>query len=129
MEMSLYQLYILKENMEKENLSNSSNYASICEKISNMELTLEEDGGGTSATGGPAGSVGGMGAVVNSQPSGLAGQTIGTNWHQVVVQLVQVIFQFLITQVVLIECNKRYQFKLWVKTTVLELERNQELKS
>lgn len=32
----------------------------------------------TSATGGP--SVGGMGAVVSAQPSGLAGQTIGTNW-------------------------------------------------
>ena len=78
--MSLYQLYILKEKMEQENLTNSSNYSIICEKITNMELTLEEDGGGTSATGGPAGSVGGMGAVVNSQPSGLAGATIGTNW-------------------------------------------------
>ena len=33
---------------------------------------------GTSATGGS--SVGGMGAVVNAQPSGLAGATIGTNW-------------------------------------------------
>lgn len=32
----------------------------------------------TSATGGP--SVGGMGDVVNSQPSGLAGQTIGPSW-------------------------------------------------
>ena len=32
----------------------------------------------TSATGGP--SIGGMGDVVNSQPSGLAGTTIGTNW-------------------------------------------------
>lgn len=32
----------------------------------------------TSSTGGP--SVGGMGAVVSSQPSGLAGATIGTNW-------------------------------------------------
>ena len=77
MEMSLYKLNIIKEKMEQENLSNSSNYSSLCEKITNMELTLEED---TSATGGPAGSVGGMGAVVNAQPSGLAGQTIGTNW-------------------------------------------------
>lgn len=77
MEMSLYRLHIIKEKMEQENLSNSSNYSSLCEKITNMELTLEED---TSATGGPAGSVGGMGAVVNAQPSGLAGQTIGTNW-------------------------------------------------
>lgn len=32
----------------------------------------------TSATGGPA--VGGMGAVVSANPSGLAGQTIGQNW-------------------------------------------------
>lgn len=32
----------------------------------------------TSATGGP--SVGGMGDVVNAQPSGLAGQTIGISW-------------------------------------------------
>ena len=77
MEMSLYKLNIIKEKMEQENLSNSSNYSILCEKITNMELTLEED---TSATGGPAGSVGGMGAVVNAQPSGLAGQTIGTNW-------------------------------------------------
>lgn len=75
MEMSLYKLYIIKEKMEQENLSDSSNYSSLCEKITNMELTLEEN---TSATGGPA--VGGMGAVVNAQPSGLAGQTIGTNW-------------------------------------------------
>lgn len=74
MEMSLYKLNIIKEKMEQENLSNSSNYSSLCEKITNMELSLED----TSATGGPA--VGGMGAVVNAQPSGLAGQTIGTNW-------------------------------------------------
>ena len=76
MEMSLYKLHIIKEKMEQENLSNSSNYSSLCEKIINMELALED----TSATGGPAGSVGGMGAVVNAQPSGLAGQTIGTSW-------------------------------------------------
>ena len=40
------------------------------------ESILEEDG--ASATGGI--SVGGMGAVVNAQPSSLAGSTIGTNW-------------------------------------------------
>lgn len=34
----------------------------------------------TSATGGPAGSVGGMGAVVNAQPSGLSGTTITPGW-------------------------------------------------
>jgi hypothetical protein len=69
MEMSLYKLNIIKEKMEQENLTNSYNYSILCEKITNMELSLED----TSATGGPA--VGGMGAVVNAQPSGLAGQT------------------------------------------------------
>ena len=63
--------------MEQENLSSSEGYLRLCEKISNRESLLE-DGGGTSATGGP--SVGGMGAVVNAQPSGLAGATIGTSW-------------------------------------------------
>jgi hypothetical protein len=77
MKMSLYQLYLLKEKMEQENLSSEEGYLQLCEKISNRERILEED---TSATGGPAGSVGGMGAVVNAQPSGLAGQTIGTSW-------------------------------------------------
>lgn len=77
MKMSLYQLYLLKEKMELENLSSEEGYTKLCEKISQREQVIEED---TSATGGPAGSVGGMGAVVNAQPSGLAGQTIGTNW-------------------------------------------------
>lgn len=75
-EMSLYQLYSIKEKMEQENDSNSKNYIRLCEEISNIEKIMED----TSATGGPAGSVGGMGAVVSAQPSGLAGQTIGTNW-------------------------------------------------
>jgi hypothetical protein len=77
MKMSLYQLYILKENMEQENLSSEKGYLKLCEKILNRERILEEN---TSATGGPAGSIGGMGAVVNAQPSGLAGATIGTSW-------------------------------------------------
>ena len=75
--MNLQQLYLIKESMEKENLTKSSHYKKVCEKIENLYLLLE-DGGMTSATGGP--SVGGMGAVVNSQPSGLAGATIGPNW-------------------------------------------------
>jgi hypothetical protein len=75
-EMSLYQLYSIKEKMEQENDSNSQNYIRLCEDISKMEKLMEN----TSATGGPAGSVGGMGAVVSAQPSGLAGQTIGTSW-------------------------------------------------
>jgi len=72
-EMSLYQLYSIREKMEQENDSNSKNYIKLCEEISNIEKTMED----TSATGGPAGSVG---AVVSAQPSGLAGATIGTNW-------------------------------------------------
>jgi hypothetical protein len=75
-EMSLYQLYSIKEKMEQENDSNSKNYIKLCEEISNIEKIMEN----TSATGGPGGSVGGMGAVVSAQPSGLAGQTIGTSW-------------------------------------------------
>ena len=64
--------------MESENLIKDSEYQKLCEKINRIESILEEDGGGTSATGGP--SVGGMGAVVSAQPSGLAGATIGTSW-------------------------------------------------
>lgn len=74
--LSLHTLYLIKEKMELENIKGDS-YESLCNRISNIE-SLMEDGGGTSATGGP--SVGGMGAVVNSQPSGLAGATIGTSW-------------------------------------------------
>lgn len=40
---------------------------------------LEEMNEDTSATGGPSVS-GGAGAIVSAQPSGLAGQTIGTSW-------------------------------------------------
>lgn len=47
----------------------------INETIKQKEEELLEN---TSATGGL--SVGGMGAVVSAQPSGLAGATIGTNW-------------------------------------------------
>lgn len=74
--MSLYQLYSIREKMEEQDDSNSPNYIKLCEEISNIEKLMED----TSATGGPAGSVGGMGAVVSAQPSGLAGQTIGTSW-------------------------------------------------
>jgi len=76
--MKLSQLYAIKESMEEENLTHSSHYRKVCEKIQRIESSILEDGGMTSATGGP--SVGGMGAVVNAQPSGLAGATIGTNW-------------------------------------------------
>ena len=75
--MNLHQLYLIKESMEKENLTSNRHYKRICEKIDEIQQFLE-DGGMTSATGGP--SVGGMGAVVSAQPSGLAGATIGPNW-------------------------------------------------
>ena len=47
--------------------------------IKSFEEFNEELNEDTSATGGPVVG-GGMGAVVNSQPSGLAGATIGTSW-------------------------------------------------
>lgn len=47
----------------------------LFEELNIPDLELQED---TSATGGI--SVGGSGAVVSAQPSGLAGATIGTNW-------------------------------------------------
>lgn len=75
--MTIAQLYLIKEGMEKEGLTDSKHYSSVCEKINRLE-NVSEDGGGTSATGGL--SVGGMGAVVSAQPSGLAGATIGISW-------------------------------------------------
>ena len=70
--LSLYKLYIIKEMMEEKDLIDDPIYEELCKRII-------EDGGMTSATGGPA-VTGGMGAVVNAQPSGLAGATIGTSW-------------------------------------------------
>lgn len=70
--MPLQQLILMKEKMEELEMFSDPVYKRICEKISDR---LNED---TSATGGLA--TGGMGAVVNAQPSGLAGQTIGTSW-------------------------------------------------
>ena len=65
----------MKWRMVRENLQDDDLMVKILSAIQNKETKILED---TSATGGP--SVGGMGAVVNSQPSGLAGATIGTNW-------------------------------------------------
>ena len=69
------ELYQMKWRMIKENLKDDELMIEILSTIQNKETKLLED---TSATGGP--SIGGMGAVVSSQPSGLAGATIGTNW-------------------------------------------------
>lgn len=58
--------------LKQENMKKSSS-KKISSKIYNIIDKVLED---TSAVGGPAG----MGSVVSSQPSGLAGQTIGPNW-------------------------------------------------
>ena len=73
--LSLIELYQMKWRMVKENLKDDELMLEILYTIQNKETKILED---TSATGGL--SVGGMGAVVSSQPSGLAGATIGTNW-------------------------------------------------
>lgn len=71
---TLIELYGLKQRMAKAN--DYSLMTEINEAITEKESEILED---TSATGGLS-SGGGMGAVVSAQPSGLAGQTIGTNW-------------------------------------------------
>jgi hypothetical protein len=74
---SLIELYGIKKRMVAENYSDQELFNLVLETIESKEKSILED---TSATGGPAGSVGGMGAVVSAQPSGLAGTTIGPNW-------------------------------------------------
>jgi hypothetical protein len=69
------ELYQIKWRIINEGLQDDDIYFDIVEMINQKESELLED---TSATGGP--SVGGMGAVVSAQPSGLAGTTIGTSW-------------------------------------------------
>ncbi len=71
--LSLFELYDLKWKLKKE--KNFILLEKVMELINLKEYEILED---TSATGGI--SPGGMGAVVNSQPSGLAGATIGPNW-------------------------------------------------
>jgi hypothetical protein len=73
--LSLMELYQIKSRFLKEDHSDEVLFEQIVSTIKQKESLILED---TSATGGP--SVGGMGAVVNAQPSGLAGTTIGTNW-------------------------------------------------
>jgi hypothetical protein len=74
MELSLQELYEIKNILIKEGLQSEDLFNIVLNDIESKEIS--ED---TSATGGPAVS-GGMGAVVSAQPSGLAGATIGTNW-------------------------------------------------
>jgi len=78
-EKNLIELYILKNRLIKKGLVESDDMCQILEAIDYKEKLILEEEEETSATGGPAVS-GGMGAVVSAQPSGLAGQTIGTSW-------------------------------------------------
>lgn len=73
--LSLMELYGIKRRIIQEDYSDKELLDSVLEAIENKEKSVLEN---TSATGGL--SVGGMGAVVSAQPSGLAGTTIGTNW-------------------------------------------------
>jgi hypothetical protein len=74
----IVELYLIKNRLIKKGMKNDPMMTEVLEAICIKEKMILEDGGGTSATGGPA--VGGMGQVVSAQPSGLAGATIGTNW-------------------------------------------------
>ncbi len=74
---SLMELWSIKKRMIEEKFEDKELFNLVLETIKVKEQLILED---TSATGGPAGSVGGMGAVVSAQPSGLAGTTIGTGW-------------------------------------------------
>lgn len=76
MKLTLVQLYLLQEKIEKEGTTSSDIYLEVCQEINSRKEKLLTE---TSATGGPAVS-GGMGAVVSANPSGLAGATIGINW-------------------------------------------------
>jgi hypothetical protein len=73
--LSLMELYGIRRRMINENYSDLELINLVLETIESKEKSILED---TSATGGL--SVGGMGAVVSAQPSGLAGTTIGPNW-------------------------------------------------
>lgn len=70
---TLLELYQLRNRM-----LSSNDYSLISEINESIETKENEILENTSATGGI--SVGGAGAVVSAQPSGLPGQTIGTNW-------------------------------------------------
>jgi hypothetical protein len=74
-DLNLIELYKIKKRLINEGLFDDDLMGDVLEAIQYKEQMILED---TSATGGPA--VGGMGAVVSAQPSGLAGATIGTNW-------------------------------------------------
>jgi hypothetical protein len=70
----LPRLYQIRRDLIAEKIEDDVLIDLVNEAIKYKESLILE----TSATGGLA--VGGMGAVVSAQPSGLAGSTIGTNW-------------------------------------------------
>jgi hypothetical protein len=74
---NLIDLYKIKNRIINSKLNSDGLLETIEELILKKETQILQET--TSATGGPSVS-GGMGAVVSSQPSGLAGQTIGQNW-------------------------------------------------
>jgi len=74
--LSIIELYKMKDRVIEQGMESDEIMDVVLEAISNKENLILE----TSATGGPAGSASGSGAVVSAQPSGLAGQTIGPNW-------------------------------------------------
>lgn len=74
-DLTLIDLYKIRRRLLKENKQHLPIMMDVIKAIQEKEFYLLEN---TSATGGP--SVGGMGAVVSAQPSGLAGSTIGPNW-------------------------------------------------
>lgn len=73
--LTLIELYKIRKRLLKEGLTSGGLLAEINSHILDIENKIFED---TSATGGL--SIGGMGAVVSAQPSGIAGETIGMNW-------------------------------------------------
>jgi hypothetical protein len=73
--LNIIELIKLKSDLEDNNLQDDFIYTEVKSLLESKFDNLKNET--TSAVGGPSG---GMGAVVSAQPSGLAGQTIGTSW-------------------------------------------------
>ena len=65
----LVKLYLIKGRLIREGMQEDSLMEDVLNAIKEKELMILEDSSGD-----------GMGSVISSQPSGLAGSTIGTNW-------------------------------------------------
>jgi hypothetical protein len=70
-------LYIIRRKLIKEGMQGSSIMMDVCNAINEKESILLESEG---AVGASSAGVSGMGAVVSSQPSTLAGTTMGSSW-------------------------------------------------